>query len=365
MKTSHPISILMAGGGTGGHLWPGVALADALQVLEPEAKIFFFVPGRPVDISILQTKNYPFYINPMRPIPRRDKLLQFFCKFSQGFRMTMSLFRHCLPDIVVGLGGYGAFSSGILAHLQDIPLVMIESNRVGGKVVRWLANFSEAVYSGGEIKGVRKEKIKLLGIPLRDSLLKNREIFKAKKEKLTVLIMGGSQGARCINEALMESLKHMQKIQNQICFIHLAGKGLAENADRLYKENGFEAEVYGFYPRMSELYKKSDVIICRAGGSTIAEISAIGLPSVLVPFARAAEDHQTANAICMQKNNASIVIKEKELNGQKIANLIENFVKNPKNLSEMAQRAKSLGKPEAAMDIARDILKIYKANKVA
>jgi UDP-N-acetylglucosamine--N-acetylmuramyl-(pentapeptide) pyrophosphoryl-undecaprenol N-acetylglucosamine transferase len=352
------LSILMAGGGTGGHLWPGISLAQAIQSLVPHARISFLVPGKPVDRAILATTSYSWYINPMRPMPAAlTRLPRFIADFMRGWAATQRTLRICRPDILVGLGGYGALSAGFLAQSLRIPLVMLESNTFAGKVVRWFSTYATAVYSNTEVDGVNAVKIKKLGIPIRSDLPYDKVLAVDSASPLHILVMGGSQGANCINDAMCEAAACLQPWRENITIVHLCGKERDKIA-AAYAQNHLTATVISFSPQMAGLYRDANLVIGRAGGTTLAEIQAIGLPAILIPLAQAAEGHQLLNARRMEKSGAAVVITEDALHGDELARRISLFVQNRQQLVVMASKAKSMGKPNAAYDIARDILSV-------
>lgn len=348
------IPILMAGGGTGGHLWPGVVLAQALQALYPQITTTFFVPGRPVDRQILDKTSFLNYTNAMMGFPTRIRQLpSFTVRFMKGWYQTWQLFHRLQPRLVVGLGGYGSWSAGVLAKHKKIPLVLLESNRIAGKVVRWLSASSMAVYTSGPVTGVPFNKIHPLGIPIRANLMLDRPTRDPSQKKLTILVMGGSQGAHALNTAIATSLPQLQDLSSKISFIHLTGKD-ANIMQEHYSKSGFDAQVYTFYSNMAELYQKTDLVISRSGGGTLSEITALGLPAILIPLPSAAEQHQHANAIPLAEAGAALLIPEKEL-GQQLALSIRTLVTNPNQLASMANQSRSLGKPRAAYDIALEL----------
>ncbi len=347
--------IIFAGGGTGGHLWPGVVLAQEIQAQYPEFKPIFFVPGKPVDYKILENTNFPVHTNIMRSRPRQFyKFPQFLWCMLKGFVQTFQLFRKYPPKLVVGLGGYGSLSAGILAKIKHIPLVMIESNKIPGKVVRWFSSYCQTIYTQTDVEGIPKEKISILGIPIRSNLPihKNYEVINTP---FTILVMGGSQGSQSINQSICKNLPNMADLIEKVQFIHLCGQD-APTIEKEYLQHGFKAKVYAFYANMAELYQQTDLMICRSGGSTLAEISAIGIPSILVPLPTSSEGHQLANATWFQNSGASLVIEEKELL-QKIPEILRKFLKNPEVLKNMSQNTWKIAKPEAAKNIAKDIKK--------
>ncbi|NUM34530.1 MAG: UDP-N-acetylglucosamine--N-acetylmuramyl-(pentapeptide) pyrophosphoryl-undecaprenol N-acetylglucosamine transferase [Candidatus Brocadiae bacterium] len=355
MAYSKNFTILMAGGGTGGHLLPGISLAKAFQSKNRQTKIVFFVPGTPVDLAILSSTDFPFTLNPMRSFPSSFwKYPNFFCQFFFGWHKALHVFRKNRPDLVVGLGGYGSWSAGCLAKKYNLPLVMLEANKIAGKVVRKLAKDCKRVYTSGEIQGISEDKIKPLGIPIRFSRLQTEERQNIEKNSFTILVMGGSLGAKCINDSLVQALPFLNPWKHKIEFIHLCGKNKSL-VEQEYKKNGMCHHVFSFCNNMEDLYLQSDLIISRAGGSTLSEITAMGMPSILVPFARSADGHQEANALSMAKSNASLVILEKELTGELLASKIKELILDKAKISEMSKAALNLAKPFAATDIVSDV----------
>ena len=348
-----PVSLLIAGGGTGGHLLPGIALAKAIKTLRPEAKITFLVPGKPVDVAIMKTSGFTWYVNPMRSLPSSWlHLPEFLHLFLRGWAETLKVTRISQPDIVVGLGGYGSLSAGLLAILSGTPLVTIESNTVAGKVVRWLANRCAAVYSGGEVHNIATAKLRALGIPIRSEL----PLDKVAGNRLsTVLVMGGSQGASCLNRVMCEAAPLLAKLDDSPAIVHLCGKA-ADEILAVYQKHNIVATVLPFANDMASLYRQADLVVSRAGGSTLAELTAIGLPAILVPFAQSAEQHQLQNALQMKAHGAALVIAESELTAERLVGTIVQLSNDRTRLQQLAIQAKKLGKPNAASAIAHDIL---------
>lgn len=361
--TSSPKSILMAGGGTGGHLWPGIALAEALYQLDPRLVVYFLVPGRPVDKTIMAACRYPWCVNPMRPVPTSLQRLPSFCiQFVHGWAATLRMFRRCRPHLVVGLGGYGALSAGLLAKWRHIPFVLLESNTHAGKVVRWLSGHAAAVYANSQVSGVAAAKVKPLGIPIRADLAFRKQISGDNRTPLHVLVMGGSQGAACINRAMSEAAEFLQPWRDRLSVVHLCGQQQNEIATA-YQRNNITATVMPFCTHMAQLYRQADVMVCRAGGSTLAEIQAIGLPALLIPFAQAAGGHQLQNARGMEQAGAAVVVSEDALRGATLAQLLGNFVDDRQRLAAMAEKASAMGRPNAAQDVASDILSVLECVK--
>ena len=357
------VSILIAGGGTGGHLFPGISLAKNIEKIYSNCDITFFTTSKLIDKKIMSYTKYRNCINPMQAFPSSlSRILNFFLTFFQSWYKTIILFRKIKPDLIIGLGGYGAFSSCLLANKFGIPFVLLESNATPGKVVRWFKKLANTVYVTDLINDLNGENIKKLGLPIRFGHISKKEVSR-ENEKVTILVMGGSLGARVINQTICNSLGYLKNIKKKLRFIHIAGNRVKEIKD-YYNKNGIDSQVFEFCNDMLKIYKKCDLVICRAGGGTLAEITAIGIPSILIPIEYSSDNHQKKNAFSIAKSGAGIVIEEKNLNSQILADSIVNLLKKEKKLEYMTQKAKSIGKPNAANDIASDIVKRILLKKV-
>lgn len=239
---------------------------------------------------------------------------------------------------------------------------MLESNRVAGKAVRWLARMSNAVYTPGHVEGLPESRVKPMGIPIRQELRIEKSDKGIVRERTTILVMGGSQGAKCINQAVCDTLPHLKEFSSQIQFIHLCGTS-AEEIDATYRKHGIQARVMAFHHKMEELYGECDLVVCRSGGSTLAELTAIGLASILIPFEKAADGHQYKNALAMESAGACKLLQERELTGESLGKTILSCLRNAEEIRHISQNARAIGKPNAAEDIARDLLNLIKTKR--
>ena len=350
-------SILLVGGGSGGHLLPGIALAQELQKRLPAWCISFVVSEKAIDRKIIETSNFSWVACPIVPLPKEKsfyKYLLFVIKFAQSWWFSEKCIRRSRPQLLVGLGSYVCFPAGVLAKLHKIPTVYLESNICAGKVVRWLSPWSQAVFCSLECSGIEQKKIVDLGLPIR------REISQIKKQNVnvfTVLVIGGSQGSVKMNKVVMDSLSHLQASGKKIKFIHIVGnKENQESCEKLYTQYGFANEVYDYFPSIEKLYSKAHLVISQSGGSTVAELMVLGLPSILVPFGRASENHQYKNAEYLKKRGAALLLEEKHVCGAKLSVAILHIVTQEKVYQNMVIAAKSIGKPQACQEIADYII---------
>ncbi len=354
-------TFLVAGGGTGGHLIPGICLAKEIQKQSPRSQVYFQVPGKPVDLAVMKKNDFAWEINPMRSFPQSKKQYpEFSWRFLTSLIKTAKLFHRLKPDMVIGLGGYGSFSAGLLAKMRGVPLVLLESNAIPGKVVRKLSSWSEAVYTPHLVEQIARNKVVPLGVPIREELKPPQTSL---PKPFTILIMGGSQGAGCINNLVSSTLPLLKDVCNDLRFLHITGEHDFLQMQKDYQKYEFTAHVFPFHHNIEELYKQSHFVICRAGGSTLAEITALGLPSIIIPFARSADGHQEANAQKLERRGAAIVLLEKELSPEKLANHISDLLKSPQKIDKMIVKAKSMGEPQAAFKIVRHIFNLLKQDE--
>ncbi|BBM83455.1 undecaprenyldiphospho-muramoylpentapeptide beta-N-acetylglucosaminyltransferase [Candidatus Uabimicrobium amorphum] len=359
MYTSLTKTILFVGGGSGGHLFPGIAVAEKLRLHAKNCRIVFFVTTKRIDAKIIQQTPYTWYTCPTIPFPKRRNLTNctsFAQKFAMGLWKSEHVLRMTRPSCVVSLGGFGAFAAVILAILHKVPHVHLEGNAIAGKVVRYLCPWSNAVFCHYEnCFGVLQDKIVWSGLPIRSNIFKEMKL----STTFTILVMGGSQGATFMEENVLRSLRHLTKSRHKISFIHIAGKKSQRSVVAQYKKFGFRAKVYSFVSHMKDIYRETDLAISRAGASTIAEVTALGIPTILVPFAKAADNHQYENSLYMEKRNATIVMEEKELTPESIAQKIVYLTNNRQKLSRMSFAAKKIAKPHGATIVSDYIVKNF------
>jgi UDP-N-acetylglucosamine--N-acetylmuramyl-(pentapeptide) pyrophosphoryl-undecaprenol N-acetylglucosamine transferase len=261
--------------------------------------------------------------------------------------------RSIRPDVVLGLGGYVAFPGGMMASLWNRPLALHEQNAIPGLANRVLSQISDKVMSGFP---QALKNAEWTGNPVRAdiaAIASPESRFAGRSGPLKVLVVGGSLGAQALNESVPRALALMTD-RPQV--VHQAGEKHLEALNRHYREAKVQGELVAFIDDMARRYAEADLVICRAGAVTIAELSAGGMPSILVPFPHAVDDHQTANAKFLSDHGAAILIQQRELSPRKIADLIGSL--DRAKLLEMARKARALGKPDAARVVAERCMSI-------
>lgn len=362
-----PLRIVIAGGGTGGHLFPGIAIADEFMARDPGTAILFVSTGNPLELSILPKAGFKLETISVEGIKGRGLYRQFVSLLKipgavLASRRILGLFR---PDLVVGVGSYSAGPVVIAAWLMGIKIVLHEQNILPGITNRLLAGLATKVFVSFEKMSGRFKPAKTVvtGNPVRKEILElvrhrtAKAPAGAKGEFFRILIIGGSQGAHSINLAVIASLPHLKDI-GRYHFVHQAGPQDREQLETAYRRHGIANTVAPFFEDMQYQYETADLIICRAGATTIAELTAIGKGAIFVPFPFAADNHQLLNARSLSSQGAAETISQEDLDGPLLAERITFYAKNPAALEQMAARAKSLGKPDAARRVVAESYKL-------
>jgi len=337
-------------GGTGGHIFPALAVAEVLRadgwqvtwLGAPNSMEAELVPKHGYEVAWVRFSG-------LRGKGLLRKLMLPLNLLIALWQSAVAMFRY-RPDVVLGMGGYITFPGGVIAALLRKPLVIHEQNSVAGMSNKALAKLSDRVMSG--FPNVLK-RAEWCGNPVRDSIavLPAPELrYKARSGVLNVLVVGGSLGAQALNECLPQALFCMpQDIEPKV--IHQTGKKNFAEVEGLYHEAGITAEVKPFLDDMAQYYGWADVVICRAGALTVAELAAAGVASILIPFPFAVDDHQTGNAKFLSDKGAAILLPQTELTARRLASILEGLTRD-KALS-MAITARSLGQPAAAQRVAQ------------
>jgi len=358
------LRVVIAGGGTGGHLFPGIAIAQEFVAKNAENSVLFVGTGKQFEVSILSETGFSHRRITAEGLKGRGIWHQFvsILKVPKGIVESILILKDFKPHIVIGVGGYSAGPLAMGARLLKIKIVLHEQNILPGITNRILSRFADRVYvSFAEtIMGVTPLKIRFTGNPVRKEIVRCAETLRhadtpvsKKEKKFTILILGGSQGAHSINMALLEALEHIENREN-IVLVHQTGEKDVTQVKQRYDEYGVENDTRAFFKDMARQYQNADLIICRAGATTIAEIKAMGKGVIFIPFPFAADNHQVLNARSMEKAGGAEMILEKDLSGRVLAERIEYYIQRPEELQQMARRSGDLGRVDAAEIIVND-----------
>lgn len=351
-------TVLIMAGGTGGHIYPGLAVADALRAQGWQV-VWLGAPNS-MEAELVPRHGYPLAWVNFSGVRGKGVLRLLSLPFTLLRALIQSaaaIFRH-RPDVVLGMGGYITMPGGLMAAILRRPLVIHEQNSIAGMSNKVLAKISTRVLSG--FPDVLAET-QWCGNPVRADIAAVAEPqarFANRSGKLNVLVVGGSLGAQALNEALPKALALMGE-QERPNVLHQTGKKHFETVQRLYAQAGVNADVRPFLDDMAEQYAKADMVICRAGALTIAELAAAGVASVLIPFPFAVDDHQTHNARFLSEKGAALLLPQKELSAEKLVQVLRDM--NREKLQAMAQTARSLAKPDATAQVAKVCMELAEA----
>jgi UDP-N-acetylglucosamine--N-acetylmuramyl-(pentapeptide) pyrophosphoryl-undecaprenol N-acetylglucosamine transferase len=353
--------LLIAGGGTGGHLFPALAIARAVMAEAPQDTSVLFVGTRHgIETKIIPQTEFPIRYITARGLRKTGLIntLRGVFEVPVAVFQSLSTIRDFRPDFVLGVGGYASGPTVAAALLMGIPTGIQEQNSVMGTTNRMLARFVSRIFTSWEHTqpATAQRKTILAGNPVRADLLRAAEP-EHHDEKFHLLVFGGSRGARSINLALANNLDLLAAMASRISIVHQTGESAAEDVRAAYAKAGIQADVREFIHDMGPAYRWADMVVCRSGASTLAELTVLGKPAIVIPYPYAIGDHQTRNAQVLQSRGAVKIVRDQDLKNGALAKEICSLVETPDTLRVMAEESRSLGKPDAARTIAMEILR--------
>ena len=357
--------IMVAGGGTGGHLFPGLAVVEELRRRVPELEVRFVGTARGIEARVLPERGEHLDLLEVTPLKGQGMGARFksFARIPGAMREASSLMRAFDPDLVIGVGGYASGPVLLAASLGGRPTAVLEQNAHVGMTNRILARFVDRAYVAFEQTEAvfGKSKSRWTGNPVRLDFVEHARLALADPEGFesrarTVLVLGGSQGARKLNEVVPRALEEAGIAERGLRVVHQTGDAMREEVEATYRELGMDAEVVTFIDDMARAYSNAALVVARAGATTLAELCAIGRPSILIPFPFAADDHQAKNAEALEALGASICIRESDLGATELAGRVRMLLEDATARTAMAHAARAHGKPDAAAVIVDDIL---------
>ncbi len=350
--------VVVAGGGTGGHLFPGLAVARELVRRHPDARVLFVTDRRGAGSGILDGSGFPQASIRVEGLKGRGLLrgLAVLAMLPAALIHAALILRRFGADAVLGVGGYSAGPVCAAARVLGTPVVIHEQNSLPGLTNRWLSRVAERVLISFDEsrEGFPEEKTILTGNPVREEILAAGEA-REPLDELGILVVGGSQGARAVNTAVVEAVEILANEGRRLRVVHQTGKDDYARVSGAYARIGVEALVLPFIRDMAEAYASADLVVSRAGAGTVAEIAAIGKPSVLVPFPYSANDHQVKNARLLAEAGGAEMLLQAELTGESLADVLRRLDTDRSALVEMAARARRMGRPGAARAIVDEL----------
>src|SRR6476661_10718303 len=357
------MNAVIACGGTGGHLFPGIAVAEVLR--DRGHEVMLLISEKDIDALALSGRTN-FQIEKLPsvglPSPFSPAFFGFLHRFYESLSLCRSLYRRFNPHAVLGMGGFTSTAPVLAGRFRGIATFIHESNAVPGKANRWTARLVNAVMLGFQecAPFFPKTRTEITGTPVRTELVpldraESRRKLGLQEDLPTLLVMGGSQGASGINQALIKALPFLQGVPLQV--IHLSGARDERLVADNYRRENVPAYVAAFHHRMEEVYSAADLVVARAGAASLAEFAAFSLPGILIPFPYATDDHQTRNAEIYARVQAAILLKESEVSGELLARKIRELIQDRQKIEQMAVNCARLAPRDAAGRVANTIEK--------
>ncbi len=348
--------MLVAGGGTGGHVFPGIAIAEEVVTRHPGNDVVFVGTSRGLEAKVVPQAKFPIELIDVKGLKGKGiagALLNLLL-LPRAFLESWRILRRWRPDVVVGVGGYASGPVVVVAWLLRIPTAVQEQNAIAGFTNRVLGRFAKAAFTAfpEAVRWFAPRKVYQLGNPIRRQLMENYMRPEVEHEKPCLLVFGGSQGAHSLNMRVIEALPHLADLRDALRITHQTGARDRDAVERGYRACGFDPDVREFITDMSAAYAESDLVVCRAGATTLAELTVCKKPSILVPFPFAADNHQVLNAKSLVDAGAAVMIEERNLTGELLAAEIRAILTDPERRGLMARAAGRLGSPQAAKEIA-------------
>lgn len=353
--------VVIAAGGTGGHMYPAIAYAKAFQQHDPEGQILFVGTGKAVEENILRQEGFPVEPIHVEGFVGRSVLsmLHALWLLPKSIWRAIHILRSSKTDLVIGTGGYFSPPVVFAAWLLQIPRVLLEPNAMPGLANRVLGPLANRIFLAFEsaMPFFSSSNARVLGTPIRQAFVLDQA--PAPPQRVShLLIFGGSQGAQAINSAMLEAIERSAIIRESVTLTHQTGADDFERVRQSYEQLGVQADVQPFLFDMPKELAKADLVICRAGASTLAELAAYGKVGILIPFPHATHNHQEMNARVMETSGAARMLRQSDLSGQRLAEEIEGMMKDIPALQSMAGKSWEARKIHATEQMVGECLSL-------
>ena len=342
---------ILAGGGTGGHVIPALAIAQQLQK-DYAAEVLFIGTARGIENRLVPAAGFPLrlvQVGALNRVSLKTRLKTVF-DLPRAVWDSSRILSDFRADIVIGVGGYASGPAVLAAILRRVPTLVFEPNFVPGFANRLVAPLVSGAAVHFADTGRYFRRCEVTGVPVREAFFQIANHNPTNKR--TLLVFGGSQGAHAINQVVMDSVADLRQHVPGIHIVHQTGERDYNDAQAAYANLGGSVEVYRFIDDMPSLFARADLLICRSGASTVAEVTAAGKPAVFVPFPRAADDHQKRNAEALERAAAAVMLEESNLTRDSLVEVVSKLFSAASRLQEMGDAARKLSHPNAARDIA-------------
>lgn len=344
------MKVLIAAGGTGGHIYPGIAVAKEILRRDPASEVLFVGTARGLEKKIVPENGFQLSLINSAGLKNVGLIgkIKGLSVLPRSFVEARRIIRQFRPHVVIGAGGYVSGPVLLMAAIMGVPTLVMDSNALPGFTNRQLARFvDKAALTFNESLSYFGKKGVVTGNPVRHEFFEIPP--KQRSDVFHILVFGGSQGARAINNAMVDSLTHLAKHDGRISITHQTGESDLERIRSAYSSANFSnADVRPFISDIFVEFGKADILVCRAGATTCAEIAAAGKAAFLIPLPTAADNHQQKNAEAFENAGAAKLILQKDLSGESLAGAIEKMIDSPTVINEMEAAARMLGHPDAA-----------------
>jgi UDP-N-acetylglucosamine--N-acetylmuramyl-(pentapeptide) pyrophosphoryl-undecaprenol N-acetylglucosamine transferase len=357
------MKLLIAGGGTGGHLFPGIAVAEEFLSRDAANEILFIGTRTGIEARVLPGLEYPLEFISVKGMRRKSLLEQAkgTVMLIKSYFQSKRLLERFRPDLVLGVGGYASGPVVLAAGKLPCRRFIHEQNSLPGFTNKLLARFAEKVFISFEESEIYfpAGKSVMTGNPLRSQIL--REVRtdsggRADPEEFRLLVFGGSAGAHSINMAIIDALSFLGNARSSLSIMHQSGANDLAEVKARYQKEGFNAEVLPFIDKMADAYHWADLVICRAGATTLAEVTACGKACIFIPFPFATDDHQRKNAQSLVEKGAGFMLLNRDLTGERLAHMIRELMEDREKLKIVGKCARKLARPDAAKIIVDEML---------
>ena len=353
MSTHH---IVFTGGGTGGHLFPGLAVAGQLASQLRRVRITFVGSGKDFERRQVQSAGFQYFALPCRPLPRRAReAVPFIVENVAGYLAAGRFLDDRCVDAVVGLGGYASVPMGRAASRRRVPLVLLEQNVTLGRANRWLSRWASLICTSFDQTETQLRAgcpVRTTGTPIRTG---PNPVATEPSARRQLLVLGGSGGARSLNENVPRALYKVRESLGGWSIVHQSGEADLEATRQLYRKLALEATVEAFFADLPDRMATAGLAVCRAGGTTLAELSAAGVPALLLPYPHATGDHQRKNAEALLAAGGSLMLDEREISGRlddPLAEVISGLLADEGRRAAMSRAMREVARPHAAAEVA-------------
>jgi len=356
--------VVIAGGGTGGHLFPGIAVLEELRRRVPNLEVLFVGTERGIEAKVVPEMGEQLLCLKVRPLKGRTpwELVRSLSLLPSAFLQAVRGLRAFRPDVVIGVGGYASGPALAAARMLGMPTCLLEQNAHVGLTNRILAKVVSRAYLSfaSTASAFARHKVRLVGNPVRrafvslsQAALVDPEGFEARARK--IFVVGGSQGSRALNQMVPAALSDAGVADSQFEIVHQTGRAMTAEVEATYVGLGINATVTPFIEDMAQAYSSAALVICRAGATTVAEICAVGRASILIPYPHAADDHQARNAQALEREGAALCVLEADLEPAGLSEAILKLLQDSTGRQAMAEAARGMGRPDAAAAIVDDL----------